>query len=91
MYAGITDVGAEEAWWTTGLELELCQLLDIPISGMQLLRGLVYDLAKIAGMPAGILHAYCSFQEDLHLYNAAAGGLGMPYQRITGIPQGVVP
>jgi hypothetical protein len=39
-------------------------------------------------MPNGILKAYKLFQEDLSIFNAIAGGLGMPYKRRTGIPQG---
>ena len=87
MYAGVPEVGAEEGWWATALELELAQLQGIQVSGNgtdifkcydQLIRQLIYHVADLAGLPKGILKAYANFQEDLSIYNAIAGGLGIP-------------
>ena len=51
-------------------------------------RHLLYRLAAVAGMPTGILDAYKRFQEELVLYNTIARGVGQPYNRRCGIPQG---
>ena len=39
-------------------------------------------------MPPQVLNAYMSFVENLQVYNSLAGGLGTPYGRRCGIPQG---
>ena len=54
----------------------------------QVVRALIYMLAKIAGMPNKVLDAYRRFQEDLETVNTIVGGLGIPYKRRCGIPQG---
>lgn len=57
MYAGVPEVGAEEGWWTTALEVELVQLNGIAVSGNgtdiykcfdQLNRDLFYKIAELA-------------------------------------------
>ena len=45
-------------------------------------------LARAAGMPMKILDAYLRFQEELETVNTIVGGLGRPYKRRCGIPQG---
>ena len=54
----------------------------------QVLRPLVYELLKAAGMPSGILGAYEDFQENLHCFNTLAGCIGKAYNKPTSIPQG---
>ena len=97
MFAGVPEVGAEDAWWETAVDLEAHSVtgklfaggaLDIFKCFDQIVRPLAYRLAKVAGMPVKILDAYMRYQENLRTTNAVAGGLGLPYQRPTGIPQG---
>ena len=54
----------------------------------QIRRPLVYKLAEAAGMPPKVLTAYRNYLENLTLYNALAGGMGKPYSKKCGIPQG---
>ena len=54
----------------------------------QVRRQLVYKIAKAAGMPQPVLTAYMSYLENLYVYNCLAGGVGRPYLRRCGIPQG---
>ena len=53
----------------------------------QIRRTLVYIIAKAAGMPEG-MNAYQAYLENLLVYNSVAGGMGTPYKRRCGIPQG---
>ena len=55
---------------------------------IQIIRELVYRLAEAAGMPRRVLIAYKAFLEQLLVYNCLAGGVGTPYRRKCGIPQG---
>ena len=54
----------------------------------QVRRLLVYEVAKAAGMPDPILKTYQNYLDNLHVYNCLAGGIGRPYLRRCGIPQG---
>ena len=54
----------------------------------QIRRDLVYKTCKAAGMPKGVLQAYQAYTETLKVYNCVAGGMGTPYTRLCGIPQG---
>ena len=54
----------------------------------KIVRELVYSLAGTAGMPSKVLSSYRRYQEGLTTRNAVAGGLGQPYTRYMGIPQG---
>ena len=54
----------------------------------QIRRPLIYRLAEAAGMPPKVLRAYKGYLESLILYNALAGGMGKPYRKKCGIPQG---
>ena len=49
---------------------------------------MVYEVAKAAGMPPRILKAYQSYTENMKVYNCLVGGMGTPYMRRCGIPQG---
>ena len=52
------------------------------------MRPLIYMLARRAGMPEKVLDAYMRFQEGLATYNTVVGGLGDPYGKMCGLPQG---
>ena len=95
MYAGIPEMGAKDAWWSTALELEDCKLSRIDFTGGaediwkcfdQILRPLLYAIARLAGMPEKVLRAYQSYHEQVLIRNAVAGGLGNGYTKRTGIP-----
>ena len=97
MYAGVEGRGAGDAWWETALTIEKHSVDNTPYAGRatdifkcfdQIVRDLVYYLADVAGMPKKILNTYRRYQEALRTRNAVAGGLGTPYTRFMGIPQG---
>ena len=97
MYAGVAGMSAEEAWYTTAILIEQARIHGVPIPGAsvdihkcfdQLQRPLLYALAKEAGMPPAIIDAYVRFQELLVTRNTIHKGLGEPYRREAGIPQG---
>lgn len=97
MFAGVPEVGADDAWWETALDFEKHHLTGTASSGAgvdvfkcfhQLVRDLVYRIAEVAGMPRKVLSTYRRYQEGLKTRNAVAGGLGTPYQRLMGISQG---
>ena len=66
----------------TGGTVDIAKCFD------QVNRELVKQLAIAAGMPYGILDAYLRYQDNLHVHNAVAGGIGKGFTRRTGIPQG---
>ena len=97
MFAGIPAFGAEDAWLGTALHIEECMLQGKAFSGAatdimkcfdQVSRRLVKKILQAAGLPPHILDAYMRFQESLNVFNAISGGLGKPYCRPYGIPQG---
>ena len=49
---------------------------------------MVYILDKLVGMPAKVLGAYERYFETMKINNAVVGGVGRPYARRCGIPQG---
>ncbi len=53
-----------------------------------MIRHLVYKLAQKAGMPSKVLQAGIRFQVDANIRNAIVGGLGEPYGKKCGLPQG---
>ena len=57
----------------------------------QILRPLVYQLLRLAGMPRQIVDAYGRFLEAMITYNIIAGGVGRAQKRRCGIPQGCPP
>ena len=97
MHAGVPEMGAVDAWHevlTTIEELKLNGksfvggVADIAKFFDQIRREMVYKVAKAAGMPEQIARAYSAYLENLRVYNNLAGGLGTPYMRKCGIPQG---
>ena len=97
IYAGVEGQGANDAAYTTAVEIELCRLLDIDYSGGaadifkcfdQVQRPIVYKVLQLAGMPARVLSAYQSFQEAVMVRNTVDGGLGEEYSKPTSVPQG---
>lgn len=97
MYVGVASAGAEDTWYETALDFELVAMKGIHFAGIeidifmcfdQIIRALVYRIAKIAGMPSNILAACRRYQEGMRPRNSVAGGLGRPYPRRCGIPQG---
>ena len=97
IFAGVPGKGATDAWYEVLTKVEGHRLAQLPFCGGvadiakffdQLRRPLVYKLSETAGMPPGTLKAYEGFLEKLEIYNSVAGGLGTPYQRRCGIPQG---
>ena len=96
-YAGTGNQGAEDAWFALAGEIEHYKLcgedfvggaVDIAKCFDQVSRPLLYRLAEAAGMPPSILSAYKRFQENLKVHNTISKGIGMPYNRKCGIPQG---
>ena len=90
-------MGAADAWHEVLASLELHKLKDQHYCGGvadiakffdQIVREIVICLAEAAGMPKNVLTAYTSFLQNLKVHNILAGGVGMPYQRRCGIPQG---
>ena len=97
MLAGTQGQGAADGSLRTALMIETCKLEDTPFTGGvtdiykcldQLIRGLIYRLLEIGGMPKNIIKAYASFQDGLSVHNSIAGGLGEAYQKKCSIPQG---
>ena len=97
IFAGFEGAGAEEAAYTTALQLEHCRLHGTEFTGGaadiykffdQVHRYLLYRLREEAGMPKGVLDAYRRFLDEMMVYNAVAGGAGEAYNKPTSIPQG---
>ena len=97
MYAGIPGKGAVDAWFEALTQIEELAMTEEDYCGAvadiakffdQIRRALVYIIARAAGMPQGVLAAYEAYLENLQVYNCIAGGLGTPYKRRCGIPQG---
>ena len=97
IYAGVGGQGAEDAAYASAVFLEHCHLNGYEVTGGaadifkcfdQVMRPLIYELLKAAGMPDKVIKPYIDFQERLKAYNAIAGGIGKPFQKPTSIPQG---
>eukprot|EP00973_Karenia_brevis_P091108 12405877-Karenia_brevis.AAC.1 len=85
MFGGLQGVGAEDAWYATALDIEHSILYEVPVAGGvvdlfkcfdQIIRGLLYSILMIAGLPPQILSAYMHFQEHAHIHINVAGSLG---------------
>ena len=94
---GAEPQGPTEATYHIGTQLELAELLGRHIAGGaidiskffdQMPRQLIYMLARCGGMPTPIVEAYRRYQEALQMRNTIAGGIGKPYTKVVGIPQG---
>ena len=97
MYAGVPGSGATDAWYKVLLDIEQMKVEEQPFCGAaadilkffdQIVREVVYKMASLAGMPKKVLSAYKRYVEGLKVYNCLAGGVGTPYVRKCGIPQG---
>ena len=97
MFAGIPEMGAVDAWMEVTATLENHKLdqthycggtADIAKFFDQIRRTLVYRIAAASGMPEPVLTAYEAYLENLLVYNCLAGGVGEPFRRLCGIPQG---
>ena len=97
IFAGLPGVGAEDAWYTTAVTLELAKLTNTPFLGAaadiwkcfdQICRPLLFAILWTMGIPIGLLQAYQAFLDNLVFINSLAGGLGRPHRRACGIPQG---
>ena len=97
MHAGVPERGAVDVWHEVLHKIEDLKLEERSFCGRvadiakfcdQIRRELVYQLAEAAGMPKPIVRAYKTYLENLRVYNCLAGGIGTPYQRKCGIPQG---
>ena len=89
MFGGLRGAGADDAWYSTSLEAEHAILHDLPLVGAiadlykcfdQIIRGLLYALLAMAGLPPQILIAYINFMETTLIYNSIGDsyGLGCP-------------
>lgn len=94
---GVEEKVADDGWWLNALALEDSHVHGDPYSGPavdvfrcfdQIRRDLLYETARRAGMPAKVLNAHMRFQESLTTRNSLGSGLGSPYTRRCGIPQG---
>ena len=97
MYAGVPGRGASDASYATAVDMEYYRCCGHRITGGvadifkcfdQLVRRLVFELMRLAGMPLRILHPYADFLTGLIVYNGLVGCLGQPHKRKCGIPQG---
>ena len=95
--AGGIGKGAQDGWYRTATQLEHHELndrwytggaIDIRKCFDQMPRTQLYTLAKKTGMPQQVLQTYMQYQEELKTYNTVQGGLGQPYSKRCGIPQG---
>ena len=97
MYAGVAGRGAQDAWYSTAVDLEEAFVgggfvtggaVDIHKCFDQINRVLVEKTLRLAGMPERILRAYLAFLGSLVIYFALPGSLGQGHARPCGIPQG---
>ena len=98
LFAGVPGASAQDAWWELGLQVEhsiaagsACMIgsVDIYKCHDQVSRLLGMMVARCAGLPSAISTAYLSFHGACLYRNAVgAGGVGTPYMRPRGIPQG---
>jgi hypothetical protein len=96
-FAGVGPNGAEDAWYTTSLQVELARLQDQEVTGAtadvwkcfdQICRKFLYLILALGGCPDRIITAYENFHEGATYYNSLAGSLGEAHQHPNGIPQG---
>ena len=96
-FQGLRKLLGEECTYQIGTQIELAELTGKHIAGGaidiskffdQMPRQLIYMLVRCAGMPTPIVESYRRYQEALEMRNTVAGGVGKPYQKNVGIPQG---
>ena len=97
MFAGVPGQGADDAWWCTSVQMEHWHLRHVHFSGSSadiakcfdmIVRPVLYCTGRLAGMPTRILEPYIRYMEALQVRNTIHGGLGKPYAKRCGIPQG---
>ena len=85
MFAGVPGAGAEEGWYLTQLDFEVKRLAGMQITAGsidiykcfdQIIRPLIVELAKEAGMPAKVLETYSHFIENLGIRMQVGASLG---------------
>ncbi len=96
-FAGVPGAGAEDAWYLTQVEIELLRLSGSQVSAGsidvfkcfdQIVRELIVELARRAGMPTDILNTYQAFLEDLTVRLQIGNTLGVEHKHKCSIPQG---
>ena len=97
MFAGLPGRSAQEAWYSTTIDIELAQVFGNAICGGacdvfkcfdQIQRGLLFELLARSGFPAGVLNAYKDMLDNLWVVNNISGHVGEPHKHPCGIPQG---
>ena len=97
MFSGIPGVGAEDCAYQTAIYAELKRIygegfttgsIDVHKCFDQVVRTLVYEIARAAGIPEGVLRAYRGFLENMQVRFQLAGTLGECHKDPTSIPQG---
>ena len=91
--------GSVEAWYTSALDIEevlsgavdshvhLC-VADVILSFDTVDRGILDSVLSSLGLPCWFRHAYFEYHGHLRLRFKLAAGLGEPWTRDGGIPQG---
>ena len=96
MYGGLQGVGADDAWYATSLDVEFAMLYNSPLFGAvadlykffdQIIRGLLYVLLSIAGLPSQLLVAYMGFMEHTLHHNSIGDAYGIGHKHRCGMPQ----
>ena len=75
---------ADEWVWHLKARQYMWQFFD------EIIRSLLYLLARVAGMPPRILDAYKRFQEGLSIHNTVLGGRHLLQTKVWGTPGGPV-
>ena len=97
MFAGMPQVGADDAWYLTALEAEQALMANWAFIGGsvdlfkcfdQIVRGLLYFLLLLGVFPINILTAYANYHEAAQLMYVIHGTVGQPHTHPCGIPQG---
>ena len=95
MFAGIPGRSAEDAWYTTALDIEATLLEGSSMSGGsadvrkcfdQILRPLMYELLRKSGLPNNILLPYKDMLEHLQVVKNISGHVGEVHAHPCGIP-----
>jgi hypothetical protein len=90
IYAGVPGRGASDASYATAVDMEYYRCAGHHVTGGvadiykcfdQLVRNLVFELLRVAGMPLRILNPYADFLTGLIVYNGLVGCMGKPHKR----------
>ena len=97
MFGGLQGAGADDAWYSTSLEVEHALLHNLPLVGAsadlykccdQIIRSLLHAILACAGLPTQILTAYVNFMESTLIHNSIGDSYGLGHKHRCGIPQG---